>query len=124
MSGDFERRLKALEDKLNIVRRPSGLGFKILHVGGCFTPPGEIPAFANCGALWWLRNPDEELEAFATRCANDVPAGESEDLIIGSLPRNEEQFAHAMVAYDRWLATDGGVPPCEEGPIRQRRGIV
>jgi hypothetical protein len=107
---DINKRLEALEIKMNAQRRP-GRGFRIILVGGCFTPPGEVPAFANCGALAWLRNPGEELEAFATRCAAEVPQDVTTDLIIGGLPRNEEQYQHAMVDYDRHLADEGGVPP-------------
>ena len=109
--NEVERRLKELQRKLN-AERVNGAP-QIILVGGCFTPPGEVPAFANCGELWWLRNPAEELIAFAGRCAVEVPAGQTGDLIIGGLPRNEEQYDHAMIAYDAWLASDAGVPPCE-----------
>jgi hypothetical protein len=123
--GEMERRLKQLERKINAARPSGSSALRIILVGGCFTPPGAVPAFANCGPLWWLRNPDEELLAFARRCVLEVPPGETDNLILGGLPRNAEQYHRAMMAYDLWLASENGVPPMEtRPPARSRLGFV
>jgi hypothetical protein len=108
---DLTKRLEALERRVNAERPAGSKAFMIILIGGCFTPPGEVPAFANCGELGWLRNPGEAVEAFGGRCALEVPPGSSHDLIIGGLPATQEQYQHAIVAYDAWLAREDGVPP-------------
>jgi hypothetical protein len=116
MTNELTRRLEALERRLN-ADRPSGLlppggPLRVTTISGCL-PPGE-PLFAVAGALEWLREPGEGLDAFADRArAGALAAGEAL-LTIGGLPVNQVQQDLALAAYDAWALTDDGVPPCEQ----------
>lgn len=115
MTSDLSRRLDALQRRMN-EERPAGTvaAGALLHVvviHGCL-PPGE-PLFAVAGAHEWLREPTEELDAFADRAAAGAREAKEARLVIGGLPTTQAQQDAAMAAFDRWLATDDGVPPCE-----------
>jgi hypothetical protein len=75
-------------------------------------PPGE-PLWAVAGPHEWLREPGEDLDAFADRVRAAALELKEPLLVIGGLPSSEAQNALALAAYDAWLLTDDGVPPCE-----------
>jgi hypothetical protein len=115
MTNELVHRLETLERRMNAQRPsgplPPGGPLRVVVVIGCL-PPGD-PLFAIAGPLEWLREPGEDLDAFADRAAAGArEAGESL-LTIGGLPVTQAQHDAAMVAYDAWLLTDDGVPPCE-----------
>jgi hypothetical protein len=118
MSNDeLRRRIEALERRLK-AEQPGEtcvIHFTIMF-GGLPTPHGE-PIFANAGEHQWLRSAEESLDQFADRVRTDI--GKLELLpghfpvLIGGLPHTQEQQDLALAAYDEWLKTDDGVPPCE-----------
>jgi hypothetical protein len=123
-NSELSRRLAALEAKMNSSEYWHGKPGDPLHVvvvHGCL-PPGE-PLFATAGALEWIRKSDEELEAFAHRCAQEALEHGERLLVIGGLPASQAQHDVAMAAYDRWAASDDGIPPVEvRGPAYSRLG--
>ena len=82
-------------------------------------PPGD-PLFATAGAHEWLRSPDESLDDFADRARAAALELKELLMVIGGLPQTRAQQDTAMAAYDAWLLTADGVPPCElpRGPPR------
>jgi hypothetical protein len=124
MSSDFEKRLRAIERRLNAEysSRP-GAPMRIVIVHGCL-PPGE-PLFATAGAHEWLREPGEDLDLFCDRAAQAARELQEALLVIGGLPQSETQHELALAAYDAWLLTDDGVPPvtpARAAPARPRLG--
>ncbi|MCC8955281.1 hypothetical protein H8B02_18105 [Bradyrhizobium sp. Pear77] len=89
---------------------PGGPLRVVIFHGGL--PPGE-PLFAAAGAHEWLRLPDETLDDFADRARAGARELKEPLLLIGGLPATQAQQDLAMAAYDAWLLTDDGVPPCE-----------
>jgi hypothetical protein len=125
MTSELTRRLEALERRMN-AEQPSGtlppgspLRVVIVHGG---LPPGE-PLWAVAGPHEWLREPGEDLDAFADRAAADARELKEGLLVIGGLPSTEAQNEVALAAYDAWLQTDDGVPP-EETSWSSRRGFA
>jgi hypothetical protein len=115
VSNDLIRRLEALEKRLN-AEQPAGLQpggpLRVVVVHGGL-PPGE-PLFATAGEHEWLREPGEELEAFAASAVAGARELGVPLLVIGGLPSTQAQQDLAMAAYDAWLLTDDGVPPVTE----------
>jgi hypothetical protein len=112
---EITRRLEALERQMN-EERPSGAlppggPLRVVVVHGCL-PPGE-PLFAVAGALEWIREPEEDLDAFADRAAAGARDAGEKLLVIGGLPQSQAQHEVAQAAHAAWLLTDDGVPPCE-----------
>jgi hypothetical protein len=107
-------RLEALERRMNIEQAsdmPIAAPLRVVVIHGCL-PPG-LPLFAAAGAHEWLREPQEDLDRFADRATLAAREAGETLLVIGGLPKSEAQHAAAMAAYDAWLLTDDGVPPCE-----------
>jgi hypothetical protein len=119
MTNDLSRRLEMLERRMNS-ERPAGTlqhgsGLLRVSIGGCL-PPGE-PLFAMAGAHEWIREPGEDLDAFADRAAAGARELMNEGLLVlGGLPRTQAQHDVAMAAYEAWLLTDDGIPPEEKSP--------
>ena len=115
MTNDLERRLEALQRRLN-ADRPScttaGGALLCVVVHGCL-PPG-VPLFAMAGEHEWLRGTDEDLDAFADRAAAGAREAGEQRLVLGGLPRSQAQHEVAQAAHAAWLLTDDGVPPMEE----------
>lgn len=115
MSDDLMRRLEALERKLNNADRPGelppGAGLVAVVIHGAL-PPG-IPLWAVFGEHELIREPDEELEAFAERAMAAARELGEKLCVIGGLPTSAAQFAVAEAAYDLWAASDDGIPPVE-----------
>jgi hypothetical protein len=115
MTSELIRRLEALERRMN-AEQPSGTlppGTSLMTIvvhGGL--PPGE-PLYGNAGEHEWLREPGEDLDLFADRCAAAARELKEPLLVIGSLPRSDAQNEAALRAYEKWLLTDDGVPPME-----------
>jgi hypothetical protein len=119
MSNELTRRLEALEKRLNSSEHRGGSSqpLKVVAVYGCL-PPG-IPLWGTAGSHEWFPDPGEELEAFAERATAAARELKEPLLVLGGLPRSEAQKAVALAAFDAWLLTDDGVPPCE-----QSRGLA
>jgi hypothetical protein len=122
MSGDFERRLRAVERKLNGGTPPSI--FRILTFEGGL--PGPINR-AYAGEHRWRREGDETLEQFTERAARAAEAAGETSLMVGGLPRSDELAE--FESFDAWWATVAPfyseVPPVEEhrfAPPRSRLG--
>ncbi|MCP1844503.1 hypothetical protein ACVIHI_002575 [Bradyrhizobium sp. USDA 4524] len=115
MTSELIRRLEALERRMNAERPsdtlPRGGPLRVVIIHGCL-PPGE-PLFAAAGEHEWLREPGEDLDAFADRARAAALELKEPLLVIGGLPATQAQQDLAMAAYDAWLLTDDGVPPCE-----------
>jgi hypothetical protein len=99
--------------------RPSGTlqhgsGLLRVSIGGCL-PPGE-PLFAMAGAHEWMREPGEDLDAFADRTAQAARELNEGLLVLGGLPHTQRQHDVAMAACEAWLLTDDGIPPEETSP--------
>jgi hypothetical protein len=79
--------------------------------------------FGMAGEHQWIRGhePTEDLDAFANRAAAAARELKEQRLVLGGLPVTQEQQDRAMLAYDEWLLTDDGVPPCE--PSRGARRL-
>jgi hypothetical protein len=127
MTNALQRRLEALEARLNSSEHnsgelPPGGPLRVLIVSGGLPSP-DGPVFATAGQHEWLRDPGEDLGAFADRArAGARDAGVR--LLIGGLPRSQAQHDVAMAAYDAWLLTDDGVPPMEKSWPSRRTPIV
>lgn len=125
MTNELARRLEALERRMNAELASSGLPpggplrVVIIHGG---LPPGE-PLWAEAGAHEWLRDPGEDLDAFADRAAAAARELKEPLLVIGGLPLTQTQHDAALAAHDAWLLTDDGVPP-EEISWRRPRGLA
>jgi hypothetical protein len=78
---------------------------------------------SRCSA--WLASvngcviPNEGLDEFADRARAGAREAGQRLLVLGGLPKTQAQQDVAMAAYDRWLASDDGVPP-EESPLGAR----
>jgi hypothetical protein len=115
MTNDLERRLEALQRRLNADRAAgttAGEALLCVVVHGCL-PPG-VPLFAMAGEHEWLRGPEEDLDAFADRAKAGARDARETLLTIGGLPRSPAQHEVAQAAHAAWLLTDDGVPPMEE----------
>jgi hypothetical protein len=116
LTNELARRLEALERRMN-AERPAGTlqhgsGMLRVSISGCL-PPGE-PLYAVAGAHEWIREPGEDLDAFADRAAQATRELNEGLLVLGGLPQTQAQHDVAMAAYEAWLLTDDGVPPEEE----------
>jgi hypothetical protein len=80
MGGDFERRIAAIEKKLNATLSSA---FRILLIEACL--PGG-PWSACAGSHRWRRQVGETVEQFAERCAQDALAAGEASLTVGGLP--------------------------------------
>jgi hypothetical protein len=107
------RRMEALERRMNAEQPsgtlPPGAQLRVVILYGVL-PPGE-PLFASAGAHEWLRDPGEDIEAFADRAAAAARELKEGLLVIGGLPQTQAQNDMAQAAYAEWLLTDDGVPP-------------
>jgi hypothetical protein len=114
------RRLDALERRLNAERAagtlPTGITLLIIVVSGGMPSISGEPLFAIAGAHQWIRSEGEGLDEFADRARAGAREAKEPLLLIGGLPKTQEQQDVAMAAYEAWLLTDDGVPPCETGP--------
>jgi hypothetical protein len=125
-TSEITRRLEALERRMN-AELPSGLPpggpLRVVVIHGCL-PPG-IPLWAVAGPYEWMREPGEDLDAFADRAAAAARDAGEQVLVLGGLPQTQAQQDVAMAAYDLWAASDDGVPPCERsGRSRPSRGFA
>lgn len=127
MGSDFERRLRAVERRLNAKQpsgtMPPGAPLRVVVAHGAL-PPGD-PLWGVAGPHEWLREPGEDLDAFADRAAAAARELREPLLILGGLPTTQAQNDMALAAYDAWLLTDDGVPPCDpawSAPARPRLG--
>jgi hypothetical protein len=115
VTNDLERRLEALQRRLN-ADRPAGTtaggALLCVVVHGCLTP--GVPLFAMAGEHEWLRGTDEDLDAFADRAVAGAREAGEQRLVLGGLPRSQAQHEVAQAAHAAWLLTDDGVPPMEE----------
>jgi hypothetical protein len=127
MTNELARRLEALERRMNAQRPsgqlPAGSPLRVVVISGCL-PPGE-PLWGAAGSHEWLREPGEDLDAFANRVAAAARELKERLLVLGGLPSSSAQHEVAMAAYDAWLLTDDGVPPEETSwSSRPSRGFV
>jgi hypothetical protein len=127
MTNELVRRLEALQRRMNEERPsgqlPPGSPLLVVVVSGCL-PPGE-PLFGAAGVHEWIRQPGEDLDAFADRAAACARELKEQRLVLGGLPATQAQHDRAMAAYDVWLLTDDGVPPEEPSwSSRPSRGGV
>lgn len=114
--SDLEKRVAAIEHKLNLQRTPDGKPpFRILLIEGGL--PGPIN-WAYAGESRWERDDGEELEAFIQRTAQAALAAGETRLNVGGLPRGGELAKFA--SFDEWWAT---VAPhySEVPPVESRR---
>jgi hypothetical protein len=118
MTNELERRLEALQRRLN-ADRPAGTmahGVLLCVVIHGALPPGW-PLFAAAGEHEWIRSEGEDLDQFADRAVAGARDARENLLVIGGLPNSQLQHDAAMIAYDRWLETDASAPPpCEPSP--------
>lgn len=117
--SNHEKRIRAIEERLNAKRPTDGGAFRILIVEGCL--PGPI-GWSYAGTLRWQREAGEELEAFIERTAEAaIKAGEL-SLIVGGLPRGDELAEFAD--FETWWATIAphysDVPPEEKAGYARR----
>ncbi|MET4801413.1 hypothetical protein [Bradyrhizobium sp. LB11.1] len=111
--SDIEKRLAAIERKLNMRLAPDGKPpFRILLIEGGL--PGPIN-FAYAGETRWERDDSEELEAFVQRTAQAALAAGEARLNVGGLPRSDE--LERFGSFEEWWATIAphysDVPPVE-----------
>jgi hypothetical protein len=111
--SELERRLKALEARMNSSEHRSQSSGGPLHVVVITGVWPFEPVFAVAGQHGFLRNPDDSLDEFADRCAQEARAHGEPLLVVGGLPDRQEHQSAVIAEYDRWLLTDDGVPPCE-----------
>jgi len=121
MTNELTRRLEALERRMNAERPSPGDPLRVVIIHGAL-PPGE-PLWGVAGPHEWLREPGEDLDAFADRAAAAARELKERLLVLGGLPSTEEQNSAALAAYDLWAASDDGVPPCETS-WPSRRGFA
>src|SRR5215475_15921200 len=123
MTNELIRRLEALERRLNAERPsgtlPPGASLRVVIVHGGL-PPGE-PLWGVAGPHEWLREPGEDLDAFADRARAAALELREPLLVLGGLPPTQAQNDMALAAYDAWLLTDDGAPPEETRRFTPRR---
>jgi hypothetical protein len=105
MSNDLTRRLEALERRLNAELPGTvqpGAPLRVVIVHGGLLPE---PIFATAGVHEWQRQPGEEIEAFAQRCADEAREHGEALLTVSSFPRGEAQIAAAKIAHEEWMRT-------------------
>jgi hypothetical protein len=102
MSNELTRRLEALEKRLNSseYRGGSSQPLRVVIVFGGLLPE---PIFATAGTHEWQRQPGEEIEAFAERCAQEAREHDEALLTVSSFPRGEAQIAAAKIAHEEWM---------------------
>jgi hypothetical protein len=110
----LEKRIAAIERKLNATRHPTDGAFRILVIEGGV---GEI-RWSYAGALKWKREPEETLENFTERSAAAAIAAGETSLVVGGLPRGEDEMA-GFADFEAWFQhvqpNYSDVPP-EEAP--------
>jgi len=113
MTNELARRLEALEKRMNaeLSDLPPGGPLRVVVIHGCL-PPGD-PLWGNAGSHEWLREPGEDLDAFADRAAAAARELGEQLLMLGGLPSSQAQNDVAQAAHAAWLLTDDGVPPEE-----------
>jgi hypothetical protein len=122
--NELTRRLDVLERRMNAElpgTLPPGGPLRVVIIHGTL-PPGE-PLWGTAGPHEWLREPGEDLDAFADRVAAAAREAGERLLVLGGLPQTQAQQDAAMAAYDAWLLTDSGVPP-EETSWSRPRGVA
>lgn len=131
MASELMRRLKKLQARMNAERAagtmPPGTTFLCIVISGGMPSISGEPLFAMAGGLQWIRSEGEGLDAFADRAWDGAREAKEPLLLIGGLPKTQEQQDVAMAAYQAWLLTDDGVPPCETraapiSPLRRAMG--
>lgn len=114
---DFEKRLRAIEDKINAKPGANGKLYILLIEGGV----GEI-RWSYAGAHRWQREDAEELEAFIVRSAEAAKAAGELSLNIGGLPRSDEMAG--FPDFESWFAyvqpNYSEVPPAEAAGFTRR----
>jgi hypothetical protein len=98
MSSDIEKRLAAIERRLNAMGPASPGGFRILIVEGLL--PGE-PRWAYASEHKWKRETNESLDAFVERAARAAKGLAQTSLIVGGLPRASDEMAE-YADFDAW----------------------
>src|SRR5882724_10554930 len=98
---NLRKRLEAMQAQLNeqYGSRPGGGGM-ILEVYGGLMPEPVIGMTDN-GGEWFRNYPDEEVEAFADRCAKAAAEMGAKHLLITSIPAdgNAKQLEVASAAH-------------------------
>lgn len=117
MTNDLERRLEALQRRLN-ADRPAGTtaggALLCVEISGCLPTPDGLPLWANAGEHEWIRSDGEDLDLFADRCVAAALEAGQRLLVIGGFPISQAGHDRAQAAHAEWLASDSGVPPEEE----------
>src|SRR5882724_6702458 len=100
MTNELARRLEALEKRMNaeLSGLPPGSPLRVVVIHGCL-PPGD-PLWGNAGSHEWLREPGEDLDAFADRAAAAARELGEQLLMLGGLPSTQAQNDVAMAAYE------------------------
>jgi hypothetical protein len=116
--GDLERRLRAIEKKLNMryAGGPGGPMVTLYFYGGLLPEP--IIATTDNGGEWFRNYPDESLEA---RCGKEASEMGAQRMLINSMPDDgERQCEVARAAHKIYLDRFYPEVPAEE-PIGYRR---
>ena len=120
MASELMRRLRRLQASLNAERAagtlPTGISLLCVVIEGGLPSISGEPLFAMAGAHQWIRSEGEGLDAFADRARAGAQEAKEPLLIIGGLPKTQEQQDVAMAAFDLWAASDDGIPPIWTGP--------
>jgi hypothetical protein len=118
--SDFQKRLDRLRKYLReqFGSRPGGGLVCVVVSGGLIPEP--IYARTDTG-VEWARDPGEEIEAFAHRCALAAIEAGASRLIVGGLPDTPMQRELMDVAHAKFMAEEySDVPPEEDGPVSRR----
>jgi hypothetical protein len=108
-----ETRIAALERRINA----GAFVFPDFARDGRIAGPDQL---GLRGALRWKREPGEDLEQFAERCAAAAVAAGETSLIIGGLPRGDEMDEFG--SFEEWWATIA--PNYSDVPAPARRRLL
>lgn len=100
-SSDFERRIRAIEQRLNGTSDGGRPAFQIVLIEGCLPMPIKI---ATAGALRFERQEGESEDSFVERAALVAKEAGERSLVVGGLTGMDDIMARYSTFDEFWEA--------------------